>query len=151
MEKVDLLLDSSFPKAQNINMRNYLFVFILFISAIFSIPAFPMGGTAPTPPSATYQAPAANVQVINVIAKQFEFIPNTINVKRGIPVRIILTSQDDTHGFAIDDLKINVSVEKGKQTIVDFTPNKSGTYEFYCSVFCGLGHMGMRGKLIVGD
>jgi cytochrome c oxidase subunit 2 len=132
-------------------MRKHLFLFILFAAAALSNPAFPMGGPAPSAPSATYEAPAAGMRVIRVIAKQFEYVPATIDVKKGVPVRVVLTSQDVTHGFAIDAFKINVSVEKGKETVVDFTPNRSGTYEYYCSVFCGYGHMGMRGRLNVLD
>jgi cytochrome c oxidase subunit II len=131
-------------------MRKYLILFVVFAAALSS-PAFPMGGPAPTPPSASYEAPAANARVITIIAKQFEYIPATITVKKGVPVRLILTSQDVTHGFAIDAFKINVTVEKGKETVVDFTPDRAGTFEYYCSVFCGYGHMGMRGTLTVLD
>jgi cytochrome c oxidase subunit II len=130
-------------------MKKLLFLLVVFAVAMVSSPAFSMAGPAPIAPVVKYEAPAANAQVINVSAKQFEFIPSEITVKKGVPVRIILTSQDVTHGFAIDALKINVSVEKGKNAIVDFTPTSVGTYEFYCSEFCGLGHMGMRGKLMV--
>jgi heme/copper-type cytochrome/quinol oxidase subunit 2 len=28
---------------------------------------------------------------------------------------------------------------------------KSGTYEFHCDLFCGDGHEGMTGKIIVED
>jgi cytochrome c oxidase subunit II len=132
-------------------MKKSLFIYVLFTVAAISIPAFPMGGPAPTPPAAAYEAAAANTQVINILAKQFEFIPNAIEVKRGQTVRLILTSQDVTHGFAIDAFKVNVTVEKGKETVVDFVPDKSGTYDYYCNVFCGIGHMGMRGKLTVID
>jgi cytochrome c oxidase subunit II len=130
-------------------MRKYPFLLIVFAAAALSIPAFPMGGHAPVPVQPTYEAPATDVRVINVTAKQFEYIPATIDVKKGVPVRIVLTSEDVTHGFAIDAFKINVSVEKGKQTIIDFTPDKAGTYEYYCTVFCGFGHMGMRGRMNV--
>ncbi len=135
----------------------FVYIYLFLITALF-IGAFAMGGppqsAAPMIPtgeavSSTFEVATPGTQVIKVMAKQFEFIPNEITGKSGIPVRIILTSEDVTHGFAIDDLKINVQVRKGEDTIVDFTPDKPGTYDFYCSVFCGIGHPGMRGKLIV--
>ncbi|MBI5700155.1 cupredoxin domain-containing protein [Candidatus Saganbacteria bacterium] len=91
----------------------------------------------------------AGLQVIKVIAKRYEFIPNAIEVKAGRPVRLILTSEDVTHGFALKEFGIDKQIETGKETIVEFTPDKTGAFDFRCSVFCGLGHMGMKGKLIV--
>jgi len=104
---------------------------------------------APANAAASIEAVPATVQVLRISAKQFEFIPSTFTVKKGMPVRVILTSQDVTHGFAIDQFKVNVKVEKGNDTIVDFTPDKAGTFDFYCSIFCGIGHGGMRGQMIV--
>lgn len=92
-----------------------------------------------------------NMQEISVIAKQFEFIPSQIVVENGRPVKIYATSLDVTHGFYIGDFKVNQLIEKGKLTVIEFTPNKSRVYDFQCSKFCGLGHQGMKGKLVVKD
>ncbi|MFA4906233.1 MAG: cupredoxin domain-containing protein [Candidatus Margulisiibacteriota bacterium] len=92
---------------------------------------------------------AGPVQEIKVVAKRYEFIPQTIEVNAGRPVRLVLTSEDVTHGFAIKEFGIDNQIEPGKETIVEFTPDKTGTFDFHCSVFCGLGHGGMKGKLIV--
>lgn len=119
-----------------------------------AVPALSSGGAPPTSPG--YKgAPAApkelpqKPQEIRVLAKQYEFIPNRIAVKLNVPVRLIITSADVYHGFAIDDFKIDATIEKGKETIITFTPKKTGTYVFYCSIFCGVGHRDMRGLLIV--
>ena len=124
----------------------------IILSAIVALMAFSAAAFAmSSPPASPEVVPmnANNEQEIRIIAKQFEFVPSSIIVKKGIPVRIILTSPDVTHGFAIDEFKLNSTVEKGKETIVGFTPERAGTYVYYCSVFCGVGHMGMQGKLIV--
>ena len=57
-------------------------------------------------------------------------------------VRIIAESQDVTHGFAISEFNVNAVIE-------DFVANKKGEYDFVCSVYCGVGHSHMKGKLIV--
>lgn len=93
--------------------------------------------------------PAGTVQEIKVIAKRYEFIPSIIEVKANVPVRLILTSEDVTHGFAIKEFGIDKQVELGKETIVEFTPDKTGAFDIRCNVFCGVGHGGMRGQLIV--
>ena len=96
--------------------------------------------------NATPTAVATLFPHVIAVGEQFGVM---IVVKKGIPVRIILSSQDVTHGFAIDAFKVSASVEKGKDTVVNFTPDKTGTFDYYCSVFCGIGHLGMRGKITV--
>ena len=86
---------------------------------------------------------------INVTAKQWEFMPNTITVKQGDHVRIYLTSLDVTHGFMLKDYNINVRIEPGQVTTVDFVADKSGEFGFRCSVMCGEGHSSQTGKLVV--
>ena len=43
----------------------------------------------------------------------------------------------------------NYKLEKGEERVIEFVAERPGTYRFKCSVFCGFGHRGMRGKLIV--
>src|SRR3989339_1896393 len=86
---------------------------------------------------------------LSVIAKKFDFLPKQIVVEQGRPVKIYLTSLDVTHGFAVKELEIDRKVEKDKLTIIEFTPNKTGEFEIRCSSPCGLGHVEMKGKLIV--
>ena len=124
---------------------------ILLINAFaMSTPPQSPSVTVPMEAAATFEASApVSAEVVRIMAKQFEYIPNTFTVSVNVPVQLILRSQDVTHGFAIDDFKINVQVQKGQDTIVNFTPDKVGTFDYYCSVFCGVGHLGMRGKMIV--
>jgi len=127
--------------------------------AVLIAPAFAMSGPpqtdyvmVPTPEamSSTFEMTAPfGEQLIRITAKQYEFDPSHFTVKLGVPVKLILTSVDVTHGFAIDYYNLNVRVEKGKDTIVIFTPDRAGTYDYYCSVFCGVGHIGMRGQMTV--
>jgi len=90
-----------------------------------------------------------NPNEIGVIAKRFDFLPRKIEVKRGQLVKIYITSIDVAHGFAIDTFGIDEKVEKGKLTIIEFTPDKTGEFEIKCSIFCGAGHGRMKSKLIV--
>ncbi len=56
---------------------------------------------------------------------------------------------DVDHGFAIPEFKVNETLVSGKETVVEFTPDKKGEFAFFCSVVCGEGHRDMKGKLIV--
>ncbi len=89
-------------------------------------------------------------QVIKITAKKFEYNPNVITIKKGVPVVLEFTSLDRMHGFTVPDLdNIRATIEPGKTTRLRIVVPKAGTYEFHCDIFCGEGHEGMTGKIIV--
>jgi cytochrome c oxidase subunit II len=91
-------------------------------------------------------------QVIKITAKKFEYTPNEIRIKKGVPVVLEFISLDRIHGFTIPDLGgVRATIEPGKATRVTIVAPKAGTYEFHCDIFCGDGHEGMTGKIIVED
>ncbi len=116
-------------------------VFIpLLAAAVFAFNAF-----------AADQA-SSSEQVIKITAKRFEYSPNVITIKAGVPVVLEFTSLDRVHGFTIPDLGgVRATIEPGKVTRVRIIAPKAGTYEFHCDLFCGEGHEGMTGKLIVEE
>ncbi|MFN7990584.1 MAG: cupredoxin domain-containing protein [Candidatus Micrarchaeia archaeon] len=86
---------------------------------------------------------------INVTAKQWEFVPNTITVDQGDTVKLTVSSADVAHGFALPEYGINERIEPGKPVVITFVADKSGEFGFRCSVMCGEGHRGQTGKLVV--
>ncbi len=112
---------------------------------IFALSAFVAGAPA------TDQAKPVE-QVIKITAKKFEYSPNEIRIKKGVPVIFEFTSLDRVHGFTVRDLGgIRATIEPGKATQVRITAPKAGTYEFHCDLFCGDGHEDMAGKIIVEE
>ena len=93
--------------------------------------------------------PVGEVKEFKMTAKQFKFEPSTIEVNKGDRVRLIVTSVDVPHGIAIPEYKINERLEPGIPVTIEFTAEKEGTFTAFCSVFCGSGHSGMKGKIIV--
>ena len=90
-------------------------------------------------------------QVIKITAKKFEYSPNEIRVKKGVPVVLELTSLDRLHGFNCPELGIRSDINPGQAAKVRFTPQQSGTFTFFCDIFCGEGHENMNGKIIVEE
>ncbi len=85
---------------------------------------------------------------------QWHFEPRVIAVNPGDSIRIALTSPDVTHGFAINELGINVPYSPGDGGLVELVipaDTPEGTYTMYCSIFCGSGHSHMKGSIIVGN
>ena len=99
--------------------------------------------------AASTTIPTASVKTFTLTAKKWEFEPSTITVNRGDKVVLSIRSVDVTHGFALPDFKINRNLEPGKTVNIEFTADKTGTFTFFCSVFCGEGHPRMNGSLIV--
>jgi cytochrome c oxidase subunit 2 len=103
-------------------------------------------------PAASDTKPAApKKQVIQIVAKKFEYEPSEITVHRGQPVVLKLSTRDRSHGFNLPDLHVRTDIQPGKVTEVEFTPQKTGEFDFYCDIFCGSGHPDMDGKLKVVD
>lgn len=94
---------------------------------------------------------AAGVHEFKMTAKKYQFDPNTLTVKKGEKVRLIITALDRDHGFKLEAFDINQKLKKGDPATIEFTADKAGTFPFQCSEFCGLGHGKMKGKLIVED
>ena len=92
---------------------------------------------------------AQESRVINITAKRFEFSPTVITLKKGEPVKLLLTSADVTHGFFLKPLKIDEVIQPGKTTEVNLTPQAAGTFLLICDHFCGVNHAAMNMKVIV--
>ena len=88
---------------------------------------------------------------IEMTSKKYAFSPDAIHVRKGERVRLIITATDHDHGIKLEAFKVEQKLKKGVPTTVEFTADKTGTFPFKCSVFCGLGHGGMKGTLIVEE
>lgn len=84
------------------------------------------------------------------IAENGGWSPASIQAQVGVPLRLHLTSDDVTHGFAVGQMDMQpVDVVPGKPTELILTFDKPGTYTFYCTRWCGLNHWRMRGTIEV--
>ena len=88
-------------------------------------------------------------RVIKIIAKKFVFVPNEIRVKQGETVVLQFTAPEVPMGFSLPDFAVRADIMPGKVTTLRLTPDKTGSFDFLCDVFCGSGHEDMNGKLIV--
>lgn len=99
--------------------------------------------------STTVVNESEEINTIEVKATSFAFNPKTIKVKEGEKVKIVLTNDDGTHDFVIDEMDVkSKTLNTGDMTEVIFTASKKGEFEYYCSV-ANHRSMGMVGKLIV--
>jgi cytochrome c oxidase subunit II len=90
-------------------------------------------------------------KIVKITARRFEYSPQEITLKKGVPVILQLTTEDRSHGFNIPSMNLRAEITPGKTTEVKVTPQKGGTFDFFCDVFCGSGHEGMNGKITVAE
>jgi cytochrome c oxidase subunit II len=93
----------------------------------------------------------AAVHEFQITSRKYEFGPSSLRVKKGEHLRLVIAALDHDHGFRLDEFHINKKIERGKTVTVEFTADKAGTFAFRCSNFCGLGHGGMKGTLVVEE
>ena len=118
------------------------------------------------PKASSVMAEEQKVQVIEIVAKKYEYSPAPIHVKAGIKVQLKITAVDHDHGFKISAVPDGAipngngglifssgqecwQLKKGETTTIEFLAQTPGTYTFKCCHTCGLGHKGMKGQIIV--
>lgn len=97
-------------------------------------------------------------RVIRVSGRRYAFTPGSetpIVATLGEEVQVIFRSLDDGyhggHGFAIDAYGVDLRATEGEEDTTTFTADRAGTFEVYCSVYCGEGHPGMEGTFVVEE
>lgn len=104
------------------------------------------------------ERPPENAIEIHVVAKQWMWKlqqPNgrreidTLHVPVGIPVRLVLASQDVVHSFYVPAFRIKQDVIPGRYTTAWFEATDPGRYHLFCSQYCGDQHSGMIGTVVV--
>jgi cytochrome c oxidase subunit II len=130
------------------------------LSAFFVALAFCLPQASPV------AAQDQNAQVIELIAKRYEYSPSPIHVQAGARVQLKITAADHDHGFKIATVPDGsepsskpgllfsspqdcTQLKKGETTIIEFVAQTLGTYPFRCCHTCGLGHRGMKSQLVV--
>ena len=96
-----------------------------------------------------FAVPSPAYRVIQVVASRYSFEPSVIKVKKGEAVTLELSSKDVKHGFNAPDLGVRAVITPGQVSKVSFTAEKTGSFTFYCDIFCGSGHDDMNGKIEV--
>ncbi len=94
------------------------------------------------------------VREFRILAPQWYFEPRNIKVNPGDTVRFIVTSGDIMHGFAVNELGVNLALSPGVGVLDQVVIPRDipeGTYTMYCSIFCGIGHPYMKGTIIIGE
>lgn len=104
-------------------------------------------GAQPGAETAPASAPAA--KVFDLTGKMFAFSQTELRVKKGDTVTVNFESTDALHDWVVDTFDARTKqVKPGTKTSVTFVADKTGTFEYYCSVGSHRAN-GMVGTLMV--
>ena len=107
--------------------------------------------------SSSYVINSENVREISssvtkeftVTGTSFVFSPKIISVQKGDKVKIKFKDDDGFHDFVVESYGVSTPrINTGQSATIEFTADKTGTFEYYCSVGSHK-QLGMIGQLIV--
>jgi cytochrome c oxidase subunit 2 len=68
---------------------------------------------------------------------------DTLNLPLGRPVKLSITSVDMLHSLSIPAFRVKEDAVPGMETYLWFLPDEAGTYDLFCTEYCGTGHSAM--------
>lgn len=103
------------------------------------------------------RTPPPNAMVIKVIARQWSWTfeypngkqENVLRVPIKKPINLLLHSADVVHSLFIPAYRIKEDCVPGMETHLWFLPDELGSYDLFCSEYCGVGHSAMITKVVV--
>lgn len=98
---------------------------------------------------AAAQERAPNRREITLVARDYQFIPDRLDVTQDDLVRITLTSEKRPTSFAIDAYRILKRAGADQTIVFEFRADQVGTFPFYCSLTSDPGCQDMKGTLVV--
>ena len=87
---------------------------------------------------------------IKVVVRGYEFDPKTVAVSRGERVRLAITS-DLNLEFAVKEFDINQTINAGKTTLIELTPEAEGRFQFSGSGVAAGAQPEMLGEIVVTE
>jgi cytochrome c oxidase subunit 2 len=158
-----------FEKVAERHERVWIFISIvlmalLFVGTVLYV-AFDFGvvtktaGSILEPASAAAHGPFAHPgvyqkgpldYVVYERGQMWSWTPDQMHFPVGAHVTFYVTSIDVLHGFEVIGTDVNVETIPGEIAKVSTTFPHPGVYPIVCNEYCGLGHQGMYGQIIVG-
>ena len=80
-----------------------------------------------------------------------QFKSDSLVVPVGTPVRVTMTAEESQpiHSFYVPDFRIKKDIMANRYSQTWFESNYEGTYDYYCTEYCGEKHSMMNGHVVV--
>lgn len=74
-------------------------------------------------------------------------VTDKLVVPAGKPVKVHLTTADVLHSFYVPAFRVKKDAIPGRTTYVWFNATRPGSYDIFCTEYCGLGHSSMLSRV----
>jgi heme/copper-type cytochrome/quinol oxidase subunit 2 len=95
------------------------------------------------------QDQAPNRPEFSLVARNYRYNPDRLEVTQDDLVRLTIRSEDFTYSFTIDEYRIVRRIPAGETTAFEFHADRAGTFRFYSNLTGEGGHADMQGQLVV--
>lgn len=129
----------------------YIALTIIVVGLLWTatVPFNLLPGQTPFFPTTTRDSDVRTVRVKARAEELGGFRPDKITVEKGQKVRLVVYSEDVTHGLKIENYPVELVVRPGEEESITFEADKAGDFEFKCTVYCSPLHPWMNGTLHV--
>jgi len=86
---------------------------------------------------------------IYLLARNYDWGKFILELEKGRLYRLHLASLDLRHAIVVHELKLMNRIKPDEFKVIEFTPGKVGRFRLVCGEWCGIGHAGMVGTIIV--
>jgi heme/copper-type cytochrome/quinol oxidase subunit 2 len=90
-----------------------------------------------------------NRREVSIVAREYAFNPDRIEVVQNDLVRVSLRSEDRAYSFAVDAYRILKRVGAGRTIVFEFRADQAGSFRFHCSLTSDPACREMHGTLVV--
>ena len=107
-------------------------------------------GCTSTQPITQNQFTDGPVKELVIDSHNWDFTQSDVTINKGDRVRVKVTSSSGVHGVAIPAFGVATgAVGPGQEEVIEFTADKSGSFDYFCNVPCGQGHRDMVRQIVV--
>lgn len=100
------------------------------------------------------RTPPGDAMTVKAVARMWSWVfeyengakSDVLKVPIGRPVKLAITSEDVLHGLFIPAFRVKEDAVPGMTTKLWFTANETGSYDLFCTEYCGQGHSAMITK-----
>lgn len=105
---------------------------MVLFAAVFLVAGACGGGDEPEE-SAGEDMSSTDALPVTVTASDSQFQPDAFDGHATHTIDLTFVNEDGTaHSFTIDDMEVDVEAAGGEEATTTFTPEETGTFEFYC-------------------
>ena len=122
---------------------------LLLLGAVALFTARPLVGRLMAAQGQSGQDRTPNRPEFTLVAREFRFSPDRIEVTQDDLVKVTIRSEDVAYSFAVDEYRILRRVPAGGSTTFEFRADRAGTFRFYSNLTGDAGHRQMQGQLVV--